>query len=109
MITERELDEAIAECKGQRNPNAGTCMRLAAFLTLKDKMFHEEQPVPQYSYATDPQKQTVEIHRDTEFAEIVNGMDANDFYNLMDELMSTLYVTNRRLYDAVLRKLEQYQ
>ena len=109
MITEKDLDEAIAECKGQRNPNAGTCMKLAAFLTLKEKMFHEEQfPVPQYSFASDPDKPVVEIDSETEFAESVNGMSLNDFCRIMDELMSTLFVTNRKLYDAVLRKLENY-
>lgn len=107
MITEKDIDEAIAECKGQRNPNAGTAMKLAAFLTLKEKMFQSEQEIPQYSYASAPQN-TVEINSGTEFAEIANGMNMDDFLKIMDELMSTLFVTNRKLYEAVLRKLDNY-
>ena len=34
MITEQDLLEAIAECQGQRNPNANTCIKLAAYYII---------------------------------------------------------------------------
>lgn len=37
MIKLEDLEEAIAECQGQRNPNADTCIKLAAFYTIKRK------------------------------------------------------------------------
>ena len=37
MITERDLIEAIAECEGERDPTAYTCLKLAAFYYLRDR------------------------------------------------------------------------
>ena len=39
MITEQDLQEAIAECQGERHPNANTCMKLAAFYTIKNELY----------------------------------------------------------------------
>ena len=39
MITEKDLQEAIAECQGERNPNANTCIKLAAFYTIRNELF----------------------------------------------------------------------
>ena len=36
MIREEDLLEAIAECQGERNPNAQTCRNLAAYYTILD-------------------------------------------------------------------------
>ena len=43
MITEKDLQEAIAECQGQRNPNASTCIKLAAFLTIQKELFGKSE------------------------------------------------------------------
>ena len=43
MITEKDLQEAIAECEGQRNPNANTCVKLAAFYIIKDHLFPQQE------------------------------------------------------------------
>ena len=103
MITEKDLQEAIAECKGQRNPNASTCIKLAAFLTIQREMYgHEEsiQPVI-YSRAESP----IEIDSGSEFSDIVRGADHSKVMSVMDELMQTLAVVNPRLYNSVVRKL----
>ena len=109
MITERDLEQAIAECQGERNPNANTCIKLAAFLTIKNEMFGKKQDelaIPQYSYAAEPQiEEPMDYQSDTDFGKAVSGMDWRDVLPLMDELMSTLKVINRRLYDAVMRRL----
>ena len=39
MITEQDLQAAIAECEGVRNPTSNTCLKLAAYYTIKDKMY----------------------------------------------------------------------
>ena len=41
MIREEDLQEAIAECQGQRNPNANTAIKLAAFYTIRRELFGE--------------------------------------------------------------------
>ena len=100
MITEQELLDAIAECQGQRNPNANTCIKLASFYTILDHI--KEEPMPTYSYAM---PETVAYDSGTEFSDRIKGMDINDVLAVMDELMSTLMVMNPRLYNGVMTRL----
>ena len=100
MIREQELRDAIAECQGQRNPNANTCMKLASYYTILDHMIEREPDIPTYSFAA-----PAEYESDTEFGQRIRGKDVNEVLALMDELMETLRVVNPRLYDAVMRKL----
>lgn len=110
MITEQDLEQAIAECQGERNPNANTCIKLAAFLTIRNEMFGKKQDqisMPEYSYAAEsPQvEEPMDYKSDTEFGKAISGMYWQDVLPLIDELMSTLKVINHRLYDAVMRRL----
>ena len=43
MITEKDLRAAIAECQGARNPNASTCIKLAAFYTILNNLYPEQK------------------------------------------------------------------
>lgn len=115
MITEHDLQEAIAECEGQRNPSANTCMKLAAFYTIQDKMYPHPaktsaaptapEPVI-YSRASGPMPRgVVEDTSDSEFGQVIVGMDMDTLIPIMDELMSTLKVVSPRLYAGVMRKL----
>lgn len=105
MITEQDLQAAIAECQGVRNPNASTCIKLAAYYTIQDKMFPS---VPQYSFAKEPPEPVDKItySGDTEFSRAISQMSFADVLKVMDELMSVLEATNPKLYNAVMRKLE---
>ncbi len=109
MITEQDLQEAIAECEGQRNPNANTCIKLAAFYILKDHMFDTPAPEPiEYSFASAPtQSDVVQYDGESEFAHAVNGMASTRVWAVMDELMDALSVINPRLYDGVMRKIAE--
>lgn len=110
MITEHDLDAAITECLGQRNPNAQTCIKLAAFYTIKDHLFGKiDAPEGErYSFAASPtQRDVVEYESDTEFAEAINGKNNEDMWSVMDELMSTLSVLHPSLYAGVLRKIAE--
>lgn len=114
MITEKDLQEAIAECQGQRNPNASTCIKLAAFLTIQREMYGKNEPdqpiTLRYSYAAEPQEQvetTIDYYSDTEFSKAIDGKSAADIWPIMDELMSVLQATNTRLYNGVMRKIEE--
>jgi len=109
VITEKDLQEAIAECQGVRNPNASTCIKLAAFLTIQRELYGEKdhpviEEVPQYSFDTG-KPDTVSYYSDTEFAGLIEGKDANTMWAIVDELMSTLQVIEPRLYAAVIRKV----
>lgn len=119
MITERDLQGAIAECEGKRNPDANTCLKLAAFYTIKQHMFPETEPKAQYavteaqthvrdvmqshSYAASPDK--IGHIGDSEFAKVVENMYVDDVMDVMDELMITIQAIYPRLYNGVMRKL----
>lgn len=103
MITKNDLEAAIAECQGKRNPDARTCIMLAAFFTIKKEMFGE--PEPAYSFSSAPDQNLIEIDSDSEFAKLVDGREQRQVMPVIDELMETLNVIQPRLYDAVMDKL----
>ena len=104
MITKKDLDSAIAECQGKRNPDARTCIMLAAFLTIKRELFVEEKD-DGYSFAPAPVRNTIEINSDSEFARVIDGRNQDEVLPVMDELMETIKMIQPRLYDAVMLKL----
>lgn len=107
MITEKDLQEAIAECKGQRNPNANTAIKLAAFLTIQREMFgKQEQDFTGYSYSNATADEFVGDYGDSEFLQLVKGRRVEDAWEIMDELMDTIKVVIPNLYDGVLRQIE---
>ena len=117
MITEKDLQEAIAECQGQRNPNANTCIKLAAFLTIQKELFgkpeqfetvEKSEPIKTYSFeAADSKEKIIDYPVNTEFGKLIDGKIAADAWDIMQELMDALKITNPKLYNFVLRKLEQ--
>lgn len=108
MITEQDLQAAIAECEGQRNPNANTCIKLAAFYTIRDHLFPKTEEIDHFA---DVSKMVysgaVESEYDskTDFAQAVKGWSVSDLMPVFDELMTALSVLNPRLYDSVMRRV----
>lgn len=113
MITEKGLQEAIAECQGQRNPNANTCIKLAAYYTIQKELYGNHEPSTEtlmYSRAeppTEQPKEYIDFNSGSEFSQVINGMTARDAWAVMDELMDILQATNPRLYAGVIQKLEE--
>lgn len=108
MITEKDLNEAIAECQGKRNPNANTCIMLAAFLTIRQHLFGDDEPQAEkgYSFSAPPAPNSVVGYEsDTEFGQAVYGKNAYDMWALMDETMTTLEVLNPPLYRSIMRRI----
>lgn len=107
MITEKDLQEAIAECQGVRNPNANTCVKLASYYTILDHVAGTPaDPVPTYSFDSGFEN-TIRHLGDTEFLSEIDGRDTDRVLLLMDELMDTLKVISPRLYNGVMRKLKE--
>lgn len=107
MITEQDLQEAIAECQGVRNPTMNTCIKLAALYTIQNQLFVKpEQPkaaeAASYSYSAGNE---IDYYSDSEFWKKARYKDINDLIPVIDELMNTLSIVNPRLYDAVLQKI----
>ena len=115
MITENDLTEAIAECVGKRNPDANTCIKLAAYYTIMRELYgkndekNDAQVVsPSYSFsAPPPDDSIVQYSGDSEFAQAVNGKPIQAVLSLTDEVMTALKVGFPRLYDATMIKLRK--
>ena len=110
MITENQLNEAIAEMQGQRNPNAGTCLKLASYYTIKNEMFPKEEPQTirsSYSFAAPPvsDHNVIDYVSDTDFGKSVNGKNIDDVMKRLDEVMAGLFVINQPLYKRILREM----
>ena len=110
MITQHDLDTAIAECQGKQNPDSKTCIMLAAFYTIKREMFGDAEKIqhPSQSFAPAPVRNTVDIDSDSEFARAIDGRDLGEVFPIIDELMETLQIIQPRLYDAVMMKLTTF-
>lgn len=108
MITETDLRQAIAECQGERNPNANTCIKLAAFYTIQDHM--NGAPDSSASYAAPPESQPFEgitYYSDTAFSRSVRGKDIDSILAIVDDLMNTLQAVCPRLYRITMRHFEE--
>ena len=111
MITEKDLQEAIAECQGVRNPNAGTAIKLAAFLTIQRELFGPVQKMQQIDYSFDPEPVSPDVSQiadygDSEFLQAIRGKSPGEVWAVMDDLMDTLKMVNARLYNSIMRKIK---
>lgn len=101
MITEKDLLEAIAECQGERNPNANTCIKLASYYTILNELYGvKEDPV--YSYSSEPAYKS-----ETEFFDLIQAKSYDEIIALFDELMTAISALEPRLYQGVLRRLRE--
>ncbi len=105
MISEKDLIEAIAECQGERKPDANTCIKLASYLTIKHFLYPSdvEEPIPSYSYA--PAIIDEDYYSNTDFSQKVKEIGMDKAYPVIDDLISTLAYINPKLYESVMRKL----
>ena len=104
MITEQDLRAAIAECEGAKNPTASTCIKLAAFYTVLDQLYNTGMPkAGGYSFQA---PETRIPYSESEFSRLTQQKGIEKVYPIMDEVMEMLYVTNRPLYDSIIRKIE---
>lgn len=104
MIRENDLREAIAEMQGQKNPNANTCIKLAAYYTILDHLTGNElQYSEMSSYSAGGS--AIEYEGESDFAKAIKGRDPGDVWPVIDELMTTIQVIHPRLYNGVMAKL----
>ena len=57
-------------------------------------------------YSASPAPEAVRISGDSDFLRAVDGKDPEKAWEIMDELLDTLKVVNRKVYDNVMRKLQ---
>lgn len=102
MITETQLQEAIAEMQGERHPDANTCIKLASYYTIRNEMFPKRE-VPSYSYS--PPSDTIDLDGETELAQAVRRDGAQSVLERLDKIIAELSIINPALYRAILREL----
>ena len=93
MITRKDLLDAIEKCQGQKNPNANTCIKLAAYYTILD---HTEED--SYSYASKPSN--------SEFMRIIKSKNLDDVLFAMDEMMEELQAVAPKLYYQTMERVQ---
>lgn len=94
MITRRDLLEAIDKCQGQKNPNANTCIKLAAYYTILD---HTPDSLSEYSFANKPS--------DSEFMRVIKKKKVDDVLYVIDSMMEELESIAPRLYYETMERL----
>lgn len=95
LITRDDLLDAIAKCQGQKNPNANTCIKLAAYYTILD---HTPESKYDYSYSDG----TV-----SEFWELIRTKNTDAVIDIMDSLMEELQSVNPKIYYATMERIKE--
>lgn len=112
MLDEAEIRKEIARLEYEESsyPNYA---KLANLYVIRDKMQGTENArdkfVGYYSGAPAPvntEPATVGEYGDSEFLLAVAGKDPAKAWTVVDELMDTLSLVNRKVYDSVLRKIK---
>lgn len=105
MISKAEIEKAIAECQGEKYPDANTCIKLAAYYTILDHVGAYSKSLTKMSFASEP-VEVVRYNSNSEFSEAIKGMDTRDVLAVMDDLMDAVQGLVPRLYAATIEKLK---
>ena len=94
MITRKDLLEAIDKCQGQKNPNANTCIKLAAYYTILDHT---------------PDDSTILRSGEplSEFIDYVRKGKSDEVWLVLDDLMEELQRVNPKLYYETMSRLKE--
>ena len=105
----KEIEWALPELEGEETSKTGYIL-LAALYTCRNEILGTSAPQPQiaaYSEMARSIPERLDIYGDSDFLRAVAGADPAAAWGVMDELMETLQVVNRRAYDGVMRKIER--
>lgn len=115
MVDVREIDGAIAELENSELTMTRV-KNLAALYVVKNQQIAEvssaakkeerQDPVRYYEAAEPSTRAAV---GGSDFLQAVSNVDTSAALNVLDELMSALYVANPKVYNGVMRKLERLQ
>ena len=94
LITRKDLLDAIEKCQGQKNPNANTCIKLAAYYTILE---HTPEDTD-YSYANKPSN--------SEFINVIRSKSVDDVIFAMDEMMEELQAVAPKLYYQTMERVQ---
>lgn len=112
MLDEAEIRKEIARLEYEESSYSNYA-KLANLYTIRGQMRAEGQaPAARQmmAYSGDAEHvkakpQTVGEHGDSDFLRAVSGKPEARVWPIVDELMDTLAMVNRRVYDSVMRKI----
>lgn len=108
MISEHELLDAIEAVEGNCE-TLSDCEKLAVYYTVYDHLFGKKDSHIERGYSLRPEDQREEKISvplvASEFLKVADGMNSRKFWEIIDELVSTIEVINPKLYDGLLRKM----
>lgn len=106
----KEIEWAIHELENQESSESRYSL-LASLYTCRNEILGQSTPqIATYSEAAFPTAQvqkTIPRYGDSDFLRAVSKIPQKDAWAIMDELMGTLQVVNRRAYESVMGKLER--
>ena len=105
MITEKEVSKAIEECL-QEPITPSKREILADLIIIDDYLFGTPTYNQEYSHA-DKVERVVDIGGDSEFLQAVNGKDAERVWMVIEELMDATRALHPRMYDSIIRQIEE--
>ena len=113
MLERRDVEERIAEIKGKRNQTESECMKLAAYIIIRDDFdrdgggsYGDAAPAAR---PNDPVESVIGEHGGTEFFQMIAGKPASDVWRIIGETMDTLKLMEPRLYAGVIRKINNIE
>lgn len=107
MLDEREINAWIARLEAE-DSSWNVYERLAILYAIRGRNDQRDiSPSPvMYSAAAVPADKVAQ-YGDTDFLRAVAGKSPDKLWPIMDELMDSLAITNRRIYDNVMRKIDR--
>ena len=104
MFTKVELIDAINELLDGKH-SIQNCAKLSAIYTVLDHLYPPDDILSGYS--GDASNNSIGKYGTSEFLKSIVGHDPQRMWLLMDELMQTLTIVQPRLYDCVIRKINE--
>lgn len=102
MFARTELEEAIKDLES-RSKSFSDCEKLSALYTVYNQNFAPKESKEMRTVYTET---VIDDYGDSEFFSIIQGREAVDVWEVIDELMMTLQLLNPKLYHATLRKID---
>ena len=93
MISIDELNKTILDLETNRDTTYATCERLAWLYIVRDHLAQKKS------------KEPLTLAGESEFLTAVNGKCGDAVWSIMNELMDTVNVLHPRIYESVIKKL----
>lgn len=103
MFTKNQLIEAIDELE-MSPATYQNAEKLATFYQLYDHLYTQREPERRIESARET---TIDRYGDSEFLQEIEGKTAQQVWETMDELMSTIRALQPRLYEATIDRLRE--